>query len=136
MGWFDRWFTRKRRPASTAPLALTPRRAETRFGEDGRVQFQVQGMRSGGHPDLVWTLHPLDGEGGGLLAGKFLDPTGECGVFLAFPVEKPTSLRVRATLAGTGRFGEAILVVNPPSPSGGRRVQGFTGRLVPLQAFR
>jgi hypothetical protein len=135
MGWFGKWFTRKPRQAARAPLALTPRRAEIRFGDEGRVQFQVQDLKAGGHPDLIWTVYPLDEDGGARMAGKFIDPTGEHGVFLAFPVEKPTNLRVRATLAGTGRFGEAILVVNPPTHSGGHHVAGYTGGLVPLGSF-
>jgi hypothetical protein len=116
-------------------LTLTPRRAEIRFGEDGRVQFRVEAPGMGGHPSLVWSVSPLDPEGTGRSAGMFVDPNGEKGVFLAFPVEKPISLRVRATLAGTGRHGEAILVVNPPSHSGGRRIAGFDpGGLIPLES--
>ena len=44
--------------------------------------------------------------------------------------------RLRVTLAGTGRYAEATVVVNPPSSSGGRRVRGFgMGGLTPLAAF-
>ena len=138
MGWIGRWLSRGRKPAAEASLTLSPVRVETRFGDKDRVQFQVQAPGAGSHPPPVWTLHALDGgkPGAGKAAGMIVDPHGEKGVFLAFPVERPTSLRVRVTLAGTSRYAEATVVVNPPSSSGGRRVLGFgMGGLTPLEAF-
>jgi len=138
MGWMGSWFTSRREPAAGAPLSLSPGRAETRFGDKDPVQFKVLAPGAGSHPSLVWTIHALDGGklGAGKAAGMIVDPHGEKGVFLAFPVEQPTNLRVRVTLAGTGRYAEATVVVNPPSSSGGRRVRGFgMGGLTPLAAF-
>ena len=140
MGWFGRWFSRRSEPAADASLTLIPGRAETRFGDRvrDRVQFRVQVPGADSHPSLVWTVHALDGgkPGAGKAAGMIVDPHGAKGVFLAFPVEQPTNLRVRVTLAGTTRYAEATVLVNPPSSSGGRRVLGFgMGGLKPLEAF-
>jgi hypothetical protein len=125
MGWLHRLFPQPPAGLRPEPVTVTPGRLETRFGDPARVVFRVEAPGAGAHQTLHWTVRKLDG-GSGCTAGKLADPFGEKGVFLAFPVEETIILRVRATLAGTGRFGEATLVVHPPVPSrgGGRERSG------------
>jgi hypothetical protein len=104
------------------PLVLTPGRAETRFGDDERVVFKVAKDGLGNHPCLVWTVRLAEG-GNPSAAGVIVDPNAEKGVFVPFPVDKPLTCVIRATLAGTGRYGEATLVVRPPKGNRGRRVR-------------
>jgi hypothetical protein len=116
------WFPKALRlaPAQPGPVIITPRRLETHFGDPDRVAFRVDAPGAGAHPALQWTVLKLDGSPGSAL-GFIANPASATGVFLAFPVKETTLCRVRATLAGTGRFGEAVLVVHPPSRSGGKR---------------
>jgi hypothetical protein len=104
-------------------LTLSPAKVDTRFGDQGRVVFQVEVPGAGGHPPLVWTVRKADGAAASMVA-YVVDPAGDKGVLLAFPVEKTTVCQVRATVAGTSRFGEAILVVRPPYTSGTRCPEG------------
>ena len=112
--------------AGPAPVILTPGRVETRFGDPDRVVFRVEAPGAGPHPALLWTVHKMDGSPGSGV-GFIANPAGATGIFLAFPVEATTLCRVRATLTGTARFGEATLVVHPPSRSGGKRAEPECG---------
>ena len=117
-------------PGSAAPagagkgkgnVMVSPARVETRFGDEARVVFKVEVPGSGAHPGIRWTVRKLDGSLIGTV-GYIADPAGEKGIFLAFPVEKTTICRVRASVTGTSRFGEATLVIHPPVDSGGKYV--------------
>ena len=124
MGFLRRWVARvlpKGVQARPEMIVVSPGRVETRFGDQDRVVFQVE-VPGSGHPSLLWSVRGPDGARVPT-AGFLADPTGEKGVFLAFPVEKTLICRVRATLAGTQRYGEATLVIHPPERAGGRRVE-------------
>jgi hypothetical protein len=107
--------------AGKGTVTVSPGRVETRFGDETRVVFKVEIPGSGAHPSVRWSIRKLDGSLT-CTVGHIADPAGEKGIFLAFPVEKTIICRVRATVNGTSRFGEATLVIHPPVDTGGKYV--------------